>query len=49
MPCVDEVKLRNLDNEPQSSLRPEFLKQVQKMIEGIKETIKPKKINNIEI
>ena len=49
MPTTDENKLRNLDNEPQSSLRKEFLDQVKKMIISIKDTIKPKKINNIEL
>ena len=49
MPTTDEVKLKNLDNEPQSSLRKEFLEQVQKMILNIKDNIKPKKINNIEL
>ena len=49
MPTTDEVKLRNLDNEPQSALRKEFLDQVQRMILNIKDNIKPKKINNIEL
>ena len=49
VPSTDEAKLRNLENEPQSSLRKEFLDQVQKMILSIKDNIKPKKINNIEI
>ena len=49
MPTTDENKLRNLDNEPQSSLRKEFLDQVQRMILNIKDNIKPKKINNIEL
>jgi len=49
MPVTDENKLRNLDNEPQSSLRKEFLDQVQRMILSIKDNIKPKKINNIEL
>jgi len=49
MPSTDENKLRNLDNEPQSSLRKEFLDQVQRMILNIKDNIKPKKINNIEL
>ena len=49
MPTTDENKLRNLDNEPQSSLRKEFIEQVQKMILNIKDNIKPKKINNIEL
>ncbi len=49
VPTTDEVKLRNLDNEPQSSLRKEFLDQVNRMILSIKDNIKPKKINNIEL
>ena len=49
VPTTDEAKLRNLDNEPQSSLRKEFLDQVQRMILSIKDNIKPKKINNIEL
>ena len=49
MPTTDENKLRNLENEPQSSLRKEFLDQVQRMILNIKDNIKPKKINNIEL
>ena len=49
VPTTDETKLRNLDNEPQSSLRKEFLDQVQRMILSIKDNIKPKKINNIEL
>ena len=49
MPSTDENKLRNLENEPQSSLRKEFLDQVQRMILNIKDNIKPKKINNIEL
>ena len=49
VPTTDEVKLRNLDNEPQSSLRKEFLDQVNRMILSIKDNINPKKINNIEL
>ena len=49
VPTTDEAKLRNLDNEPQSSLRKEFLDQVNRMILSIKDNIKPKKINNIEL
>jgi len=49
MPTTNEIKLKNLDNEPQSSLRPEFLSQVEKMIKSIKSSILPKKINNIEL
>ena len=49
IPTTDENKLRNLENEPQSSLRKEFLEQVQRMILNIKDNIKPKKINNIEL
>ena len=49
MPTTNEIKLKNLDNEPLSSLRPEFISQVEKMIQSIKNTILPKKINNIEL
>ena len=46
---ADEDKLKNLENEPVSSLKPNFIKQVKLMIKNIKETISPKKINNIEL
>ena len=49
VPTTDEAKLRNLEIEPQSSLRKEFVDQVQRMILSIKDNIKPKKINNIEL
>ena len=49
VPTTDEAKLRNLDNEPQSSLRKEFLDQVQRMILSIKDNIKPKKINMLNV
>ena len=49
MPSTDEAKLRNLDNEPYSSLRPEFTSQVEDMINKIKSTIRPKKVANVEL
>ena len=49
MPSTDELKLRNLDNEPLSSLRKEFIQQVETMISSIKSTILPKKVSNVEL
>ena len=49
IPTTDEQKLKHLESEPQSSLRREFLFEVKQMADKIKRTIKPKKINNIEL
>ena len=49
MPSTDEARLRNLDNEPYSALRPEFTSQVEEMISKIKSTIRPKKVANVEL
>src|SRR5690606_6787860 len=49
IPTTDEQKIKNLENESKSSLRPEFLKQVDDMINLIKLTITEKKINNVSV
>jgi len=46
IPTIDEQKLRNLENEPRETLRPEFLKQIDTLITKLKATIPMKKINN---
>lgn len=46
IPTTDEQKLRNLENEPRDTLRPEFMKQVDNLITRLKSTIPVKKINN---
>jgi hypothetical protein len=49
IPTTDEQKIKNLETESKSALRPEFLKQVDDMIALIKSTISEKKINNISL
>lgn len=47
IPSTDENKLKNLENETKNALRPEFVKQVDELIEKVKATIPIKKINNV--
>ena len=49
IPTTDEVKIKNLENENKSGLRPEFLRQVDEFITKVKSTISVKKINNVYV
>jgi hypothetical protein len=49
IPTTDEVKIKSLENENKSGLRPEFLKQVDEFITKVKSTIAVKKINNVYV
>jgi hypothetical protein len=47
IPTTDEQKIKNLENESRNVLRPEFVQQVDDMINLVKTTITEKKINNV--
>ena len=47
IPTTDELKIKNLENESKSLLRPEFLKQVDELVANVKSSISVKKINNV--
>jgi hypothetical protein len=49
IPTTDDQKIKNLESETKMALRPEFLKQVDNMINLIKTNINEKKINNISL
>jgi len=46
IPTSDEQKLRNLENEPRDTLRPEFMKQIDNLVARLKSSVPIKKINN---
>jgi hypothetical protein len=47
IPTTDENKIKNLENEIKSTLRPEFITQVDELIEKVKSNIQVKRINNV--
>ena len=47
VPTTDDQKIKNLENEEKSSLRPEFLKQVDELLKQIRHNVPMKKINNV--
>lgn len=47
IPTTDENKIKFLENETKSTLRPEFMNQVDDLIKLVKTTIQSKKINNV--
>lgn len=47
IPTTDEMKIKNLENESKSGLRPEFVKQVEELINKVRSSIPIKKINNV--
>ena len=49
IPSTDEQKLKNLENETKTTLRNEFMEQVENLISYIKTNIPVKKINNVSL
>jgi hypothetical protein len=47
VPTTDDQKIKNLENEEKSSLRPEFLKQVDELLKQLRHNVPMKKINNV--
>lgn len=47
IPTTDENKLKNLESETKSTLRQEFMNQIDDLISKVKENIPAKKINNV--
>ncbi len=47
VPSTDDQRIKRLENEDKSYLRPEFVKQVDKLIQELRHNIPMKKINNV--
>jgi hypothetical protein len=49
IPTTDDQKIKNLEIESKTNLRPEFVKQIDNMVAMIKSNITEKRINNISV
>lgn len=47
VPTTDDQKIKNLENEELSTLRPEFVKQIEELIKQLRHNVPMKKINNV--
>ncbi len=47
VPTTDDHKIKNLENEELSTLRPEFVKQIEELIKQLRHNVPMKKINNV--
>jgi hypothetical protein len=47
IPSTDDQRIKRLENEEKSHLRPEFIKQVDDLIQQLRHNVPMKKINNV--
>lgn len=47
VPSTDDQRIKRLENEEKSHLRPEFVKQVDDLIKQLRHNVPMKKINNV--